>query len=394
MAKFWEIAIHEYTRHVFRRRFVFALFSLPAFILAAGLISLLAVRAERSDLPVGVVDRAGVLERALPTPFAPFVDAAQVEAALQRGEIQGYYLLEEDFQQTRQAQLVANKPLSAAVLGQFSGQVRQELVAELPPKVAERISGGSSLTVRSADGSRQFGPGDWPNLFLPVGLFFVFMLAIFSTSGYLMQAVSEEKENRTMEIVVTSVTPGKLMAGKIAGSLAIGLTQLLAWVGVILVAVWIGISTFGFPGSIRISPGLLSLSLVTLLLAFIIISAMMAAVGAVVAEATEGQQITGPFSLPFILPFLFFTRILIEPNSPLAVALSLIPFTAPVTLTLRLSLVPVPAWQIALSLAILALTALLSLWLAGRLFRLGMLRYGQTLGWRQLLGFSCKAGAD
>ena len=65
MAKFWEIAFQEYSRHVFRRRFVFALFSLPAFILVAGLISFLAVRAERSDLPVGYVDLAGLLPVAL-----------------------------------------------------------------------------------------------------------------------------------------------------------------------------------------------------------------------------------------------------------------------------------------------------------------------------------------
>ncbi len=296
-------------------------------------------------------------------------------------------MLAPDFLETSRARLVTNKPLSAAVQGEFSGQVRQRLLQDLPPQVAERLNAGSSISVQSADGSRHFGPGDWPNLLLPIGLFFVFMLAIFSTSGYLMQAVSEEKENRTMEIVVTSVSPGKLMAGKITGSLAIGLTQLLAWVGVIVLAVWIGVSIFNFRGNIQLSPGLVALSVTMLFLAFIIIAAMMAAVGAVVAEATEGQQITGPFSLPFILPFLFFSSILTEPNSPLAVALSLIPFTAPMTLTLRLSLVPVPAWQIALSLFLLALTALLSVWLAGRLFRLGMLRYGQSVGWRQILRF-------
>src|SRR5512139_2011361 len=106
MAKFWEIAFQEYSRHVFRRRFVFALFSLPAFILVAGLISFLAVRAERSDLPVGYVDQAGLLPAVLPTPFVSFPDVQQAESALRAGQLQGYYVLAPDFLETSRASLV------------------------------------------------------------------------------------------------------------------------------------------------------------------------------------------------------------------------------------------------------------------------------------------------
>lgn len=386
MAKFLQITIHEYSRHVFRRRFIFALISLPAFILIAGLIIGLAVRSEQSSLPVGYIDYSGLIQVPLPEPFVEYVNESDAEKALKSRSIQGYYILESDFLQTSHARLVAAKPLGGVTQSQFVGQVRQRLLQNLPAEVAQRLASGNQLYVRSADGMRQFGPNDWPGLFLPIGLFLVFMLAIFSTSGYLMQAVTEEKENRTMEIVLTSVTSSQLMGGKIIGSLAIGMTQLIVWVGVILAAAWVGIRIFGFSGSFRISPGLVGLSLTTLLLSFVIIAAMMAAVGAVVTEATEGQQITGPFSLPFIIPFLFITQILTNPNGSLAVWLSLIPFTAPVTLALRANLVPLPAWQVALSLAIMACSAIFSLWLAGRLFRIGVLQYGKHLSLQQILG--------
>ena len=115
-----------------------------------------AVRAERSDLPVGYVDQAGLLPAALPTPFVPFPDEQLAESALLAGQLQGYYVLAPDFLVTSRARLVASKPLSAAVQGAFTGQVRQRLLQDLPPQVAERLNAGSSISVQSADGSRHW----------------------------------------------------------------------------------------------------------------------------------------------------------------------------------------------------------------------------------------------
>jgi ABC-2 type transport system permease protein len=131
-----------------------------------------------------------------------------------------------------------------------------------------------------------------------------------------------------------------------------------------------------------------ALMAVTLLLAFVMISAIIAAVGAIVTEATEGQQITGPFSIPFIIPYLFAFQILNDPNSSLAVIMTFVPFTAPVTLIMRTSLAVIPTWQIVLSLLIQVACALILVWLAGSAFRQGMLQYGRHLTWRELFNRS------
>jgi ABC-2 type transport system permease protein len=127
---------------------------------------------------------------------------------------------------------------------------------------------------------------------------------------------------------------------------------------------------------------------VVMLPSFVLIAALMAAVGATVTEAREGQQVTGLFTLPVMIPYWFAFQIMSNPNGPLAVALSYFPLTAPVALTMRAGFTDLPPGQVLLSVGILVLSAFGALWLAGRALRLGMLRYGQRVNLRELLGRS------
>jgi ABC-2 type transport system permease protein len=388
--KTWLIARHEYARHVFRRRFLFSLFSLPAFFVVTAAILTLTISSERVQ-PVGLVDLSGQSDPKLCTEFSCLTTETQAELALQERQIQGYFVLDSETPQSGRARLVTVDPISSNYESLLSNWLRQRILQELPASIAWRLQNGNNLVVQSADGTRQFHTGDWLSLLLPIMLIFVFLMAIFSTSGYLMQAVAEEKENSTIEMILTSTSTIQMIAGKVIGSLGIGLTQIITWVGMIVFGIALGVHLYGFRGELNVSPGAIAMAVVSLLLAFITLAALMAAVGAVVAEATEGQQITGPFSLPFLVPFFFLAAILNEPHSTLAVGLSLAPLTAPVAMTLRLALVEVPAWQIGLSQLLQVLVALSSLWLAGRFFRLGMLRYGQSVGtgwlsqsWKQI----------
>lgn len=123
----------------------------------------------------------------------------------------------------------------------------------------------------------------------------------------------------------------------------------------------------------------------TTLPTFVMISALMAAVGASVTEAREGQQVMSLFNLLLMSPFIVAVSILARPDGPIALALSFFPLTASLTLLMRASFSTVPAWQIALSVVLLVLSAAGALWLAGRVFRLGMLNYGKRLGWRDVI---------
>jgi ABC-2 type transport system permease protein len=200
-----------------------------------------------------------------------------------------------------------------------------------------------------------------------------------TSSGYLMQAVVEEKENRTMEIIITSVSPVQLMAGKIIGDIAIGLTQLGVWLVFIVLGISIGGRYVSWLQQISLPVEVLALAAVVLAPAFVMFCALTAALGATVTEGREAQQVTGLFSLVIWLPYFFIALLIEHPNSPLALGLSFFPLTAPLTVLLRAGFTEIPGWQLATSSIILVLSAVGSLWLAGRAFRLGMLRYGQRL---------------
>jgi ABC-2 type transport system permease protein len=118
--------------------------------------------------------------------------------------------------------------------------------------------------------------------------------------------------------------------------------------------------------------------------AFVMVAAMMSTIGAIMTEMREAQQISGIFSLLFTIPFYAMSTIMTNPNSTLAIILSYFPPSAPITVLLRMGLTTVPTWQIALNILILVIFAVLSVWLAGRAFRLGMLQYGKRLSLKDL----------
>jgi ABC-2 type transport system permease protein len=395
MSKFWKVVQHEYTRHVLRRRFLFGLFSVPLMVvLMIGVVLLIALSQENGK-PVGYVDLSGLLFQSVPLPqpgalqksvqFIPFSGEAQARQALDSGEIQAYFILEADYLKSGDARLVSFKDPSQGAQDQFRAFVRANLLASQPVDVARRLSQGDNLLVRSADGSRQLGHGDWFNLLLPIFAGLAFMMAIFTTSGYLMQAVVEEKENRTMEVLVTSVSPLQLMAGKIIGLIGVGLTQFLGWIGFGVLGILVGRNFFSWMRSASVSPAVLLGSFVILIPSFVMVAALMVAVGSTVTEAREGQQVSGLFTMPIVIPYWFVALIMQNPNGLVSQVLSFFPLTAPVTLTLRMAFTVIPLWQLGLNFLELVLAAVLAVWLASRAFRLGMLQYGHRLTLRQIV---------
>jgi ABC-2 type transport system permease protein len=397
MIKFWRVAAHEYLRHVMRRRFLFALLSVPFFISVMVLMVILLVRLETNDKPVGYVDLSGLLENPLPppTPEPPgqpipiiaYESEELASTALHAGELQAYYVLPEDYLQSGKARLIYLEEPRTFAISYFNDFLSANLLAGYSEQVITRITEGSNVVVKSLDEQRETSQKDWFNIMMPMFAGIIFIAAIFTTSGYLMQAVVEEKENRTMEILMTSISPHQFMAGKIIGDIAIGLTQLIVWGFFIFLGLFIGRNYLDFLQNVRFEWDTIALMLLLMLPAFVMISAFMATIGATVTQASEGQQVSGLISLPIWIPYLLILPIMESPNSPLAVALSLFPLTAPLTIVLRSGFTIIPAWQVVLSLSLMILFALGGLWFAGRAFRLGMLRYGKRLRLKELLKF-------
>jgi ABC-2 type transport system permease protein len=267
---------------------------------------------------------------------------------------------------------------------QFYALLSANLLANTDPEIANRLVEGSEVIIQSADGSRQISSENWFNILLPVIAGLAFIIAMFSAGGYLMQAVVDEKENRTMEVIITSVSPNQFMAGKIIGDTAVGLTQILSWIGFIVLLVLFGRNKLEFLQGIQFSSQTVVLIIVVMLPAFVMVAALMAAIGATVTEAREGQQMIGILSLPIWIPYILMGVLIGNPNSPVAVGLSLFPLTAPLTMLIRDGMTIIPAGQIAACTVILVLSAAGAIWLAGRAFRLGMLSYGKRIAWREV----------
>jgi ABC-2 type transport system permease protein len=315
-----------------------------------------------------------------------FGDETEARLAVEREQIRGYYVLEKDFLQTGKARLVASKPLSAEARQAFEELLRLNIESGQPAPVLKRLSEGDEVIVRTTDGAREMGEHGWVGFFLPLLTGILFILVINTSGGYLLQAVVEEKENRTMEVIITSVSPFQLMAGKIVGNLSVGLTQLALWGFFAGLGLLVLLVVFASSSLVQAMTQPLLLMFLTLIPSFILVSALMAVAGASAVEAREAQQVAGLFILPVTVPYYFMASILENPNGALAVAFSFFPLSTAVTLPLRAAVTTLPPWQVALNLAVLVLCAAGALWLAGRAFRLGMLRYGKPLSLREILG--------
>jgi len=393
MMKLWRVFAHEYLRHVKRKRFIIAVLSLPMFIVLLIVVTLLSVALSLDTRPVGFVDHSGLLvdpPQSLSSgirtvTLARYSDESDARLALENGSIQAYYVVEADYLQTGRMRLLAESAPDSFVRSQFTRYLRSQLVQDQPPPVAQRLVEGYQIEVLPVAGGESAVPGNLLRMALPIAAGILFVMVINTSGGYLLQAVVEEKENRTIEIVITSVSPGQLMAGKIMGNLSVGLTQLLLWLLFPLLAFLVMRQVSPLVQSLTLEPRFVILTMLTLVPAFILIAALMATIGATASEAREAQQIAGLFTLPVVAPFWFFIPLMSNPHGALAVGLSLFPLTAPISLPLRSAFTEVPLWQSALSISLLFICAAAALWLAGRAFRQGMLHYGKRLSWRELV---------
>ena len=199
-----------------------------------------------------------------------------------------------------------------------------------------------------------------------------------------MRSVLEEKTTRVAEVVVASIRPDALLAGKIIGVGGVAVTQVAAWIltSALLMRFRQPISAaLGLPSLPitlpSVTPGVLLLLIVFFLLGFLLFAALYAIVGAMVSSEQEAQQASQPLMLVVLSPLFLLQAVLFNPATQVARATSMIPFAAPVLMPLRLSLVPVPAWEIALSLGLNAVACIAVMWVAARVYRVGILMYGK-----------------
>jgi len=228
-----------------------------------------------------------------------------------------------------------------------------------------RLLEGPDVTVHDIVSKREFSQRDIVNIILPFVASLFFFIATMSASGYMLQAVAAEKENRTMELMM--------------GLLAAALTQLAIYVVAAVIGLMIASSRIEALQQLTVPWTYLGVMGLFFFPSYALIAALMVAIGSAVTKIQEAQQISGLLNLLFVLPMLLLVVILRNPGHPVSVFLSLFPTTAFLTISLRWGLGTVPLWQIGVGWISLVATTLFMVWAAARIFRAGMLRYGQPL---------------
>ena len=244
------------------------------------------------------------------------------------------------------------------------------------------------------------------------GILIYMMMLIYGTQ--VMRGVTEEKTNRIAEVMVSSVKPFQMMMGKIIGIGAVGLTQFAVWI--FLMFLMQMAIPFIFPDLMQqinnastsssenismasnIMQGLSSLHLGKILFSFLFYflggyltyASIFAAIGSVVSEdQQEAQQLVFPVMMPIILGFVIMTKAVNEPNSSLAVFGSIFPLTSPIVMMGRIAY-DIPSWQIAVSMLCLVCSFLFFTWIAGKIYRTGILLYGKKPSWKEMIKWAVK----
>jgi ABC-2 type transport system permease protein len=313
-----------------------------------------------------------------------FKAAEEATRALANGEIREYIVIRHDFMTTQLlARFTSKKELvaPAEVTEAIKSFLTSNLLAGNVPAAAVRFVQAplTMVTTRlDASGGAAADQGGVSTALIPLGFGFLLVLSLLFSSGYLLQGLSEEKENRLMEILIARVSPRELLIGKVLGLGSAGLVQVAVWLGSMPLILALASSTVGgFLTTLRV-PGLFyPLAFLYFVLGFLLFAMLSAGVGAISSSAREAAQLSALFTLFPLVPLWLMSLFLAFPQNPLWVVLSIFPLTAPTMVIERLGISDIPTWQIAVSLGVLAASVVGGLYFSSGVFRTYLLMHGK-----------------
>lgn len=411
------VMLREYLLNFKRPSFLFTAFGVPLMSLGAMFLIIRFTTNRETNLDnwqrVGYVDRAGVIDAAGPNPdgYQPVSDPALAEptadadpaawpayydaletAARQQlidDSLDAYFVLPAGYTLTGQVDLYARKNLPEALRENVQNFLAGQIAAKAPdtlPVPVERLH-DIEYTVRDLDTGKEMSEAAmFGRLMLPFIFVLLYFMATNTTAQFLMSGVVEEKENRLMEILATSLRPIELLWGKLLGLGALALTQVIIWAAAGLLLASQNEGARDFISGAEFQAGDIALIVGLFVINFLLFSAIMLGIGASVTAEAESRQVAGIFTVINVLPLALLSVFITNPDGALAVFFTLFPLTAATGLILRLGLTTIPLWQMVLSIGGQVVSVLVVVWLSAKIFRLGMLMYGKPLTPRALFG--------
>jgi ABC-2 type transport system permease protein len=343
---------------------------------------------------IGVVDQTGQLATVESVDvggqtlqLTAYADPAAARQAFDRGDIAGYLVIPEDYFAGGMPAFHGEKSPGALLQSGMTTFMRQAMAPDAPAWALARLDDPSNITyVAQATGERVAqGPALIIRLATPAFLALVFAFSIFTGANQMGSAVVREKEQRAMEMVITSISPRQLVTGKVLGTTFLGLTQVGVWVAG--AAIGAGLAVRGVlqvqdlivPWSALLWAALLGIP------GYLLYAVIGAGLGVIAGDGQQARQLAGLLGIFGMGPFYLIGAIINNPGGPLSVGLTLFPLTAPTIALFRMTLSDVPAWQLWAALAIILLSLAAAIWFVARIFRAAMLLYGQGLRPRAIL---------
>ena len=394
MNKTFLIFKHEFLNLVRKKGFIILTFIFPLIGLLA--ISIFLGSQATGDTGgtevtrIGYVDQTGRFDEpagdATGIALVPYDTPGEANAALISADINEYFVIPTDYiQYGAVVRYHTQKELEppARIYQAMRVFLLDNLLAEqTSPELAERIKsplGVSSIRLDEA-GEVAADQGGFATLIIPMIFGFLLVMAIGSSAGYLIQGLGEEKENRIMEILLSSVSTRQLLIGKVLGLGSAGLVQIIVWLLSAFLLVRLASTTIGgFFSSIQLSGSIFALGIVYFILGYLLFAVIQAGIGAIAVNPKETQQTSALMMLTAISPFYVAIFFLQEhPDHIIGTIMTIFPITAPMTVFVRLGISDIAVWELAVSIGVLVLSIVGSLLLAAKIFRVFLLMHGKT----------------
>lgn len=435
MNKTWIIIKREYLSRVRKKTFLLTTLLTPLlFVAVIGIVSVITIKNIRNE-KIAVVDPKGILKsnledsKSVTYDFTANVDTGSFASKGYSGIL---YAPQTGINTTNNFQIITEKSLSrfanSRIEKDISAALENNIIADslkIDPKKIEALKKQADLTTVDAIKKDELGKDSRSNFGVASAIgyitAFLIYITLFVYGMMVMQGVMEEKTNRIAEVMVSSVKPFQLMLGKIIGIGAVGITQFLLWIILIL-----GLSTImmsfipaealqqaqqsgsQIPGSsqetsdavrtlasagINLSalniPAIIGCFLFYFFGGYLFYASLFAAVGSAVNDSPQdAQSLTLPITMPIIISIIIMMNAINDPTSSLAVWSSIIPFSSPIVMMARIPFgVPdtVPYWQLGLSMLLLIGGFLFTTWLSAKIYRTGILLYGKKPSWKEMM---------
>lgn len=397
MNKTFLIFKHESSHVLKRKGFIIMTLIVPLLFLIAILAMQMVSGAQPSKaktVNIGYVDESGsFLNNTVQgsVNISHFNTKDEALKAINDGDIEDYFVIPKDYITSGVINLYSlKKELSIPddIQTSINNFLIGNMLSGLPQTTINRVQAPAAVVPITLTTTGAIAPNQGGNLnfIIPAVFSLLFAMSMVFSSTYMLRGLGEEKENRMMEVLLSSVSHRQLLTGKVLGLSTAGFVQVAVWVASLPLLMKLAASSIGgFADAIQLPPGFLVFGVIYFILGYLLFAVLAAGIGAISSSAQEGQQLSTIYSVFAIIPLWCMGFIVASPDSPIWTVLTIFPLTSPAMVMERLGMINIPTWEIVVSIIVLVLSIIGGLLLAAKIFKTSLLSYGKRSKLKEIL---------